>query len=144
MRGYHANSYYHSTWGPGNFLFTYLLLSSFTGPRYVYVTDVYRADTIRGQRDAYRHSYTYKKSGFEEQQVLQHPEGLRRVELRLGRPEPQQRPTVLPVTRSLNRILQGQYDRRAKQLGNEWRTRSGFSSGRGLGSSAAAVVDRLY
>ena len=60
MRGYHANSYYHSRWGPGNFLFTYLLLSSFTGPRYVYVTDAYRADTIRGQRDAYRHTGPYR------------------------------------------------------------------------------------
>ena len=38
MRGYHANGYYHSSWGAGNFLFTYLLLSSFAGPRYVYAT----------------------------------------------------------------------------------------------------------
>ena len=37
MRGHHANSYYHSSFGAGNFLFTYLLLSSFAGPRYVYV-----------------------------------------------------------------------------------------------------------
>ena len=33
MRGYHGNGYYHSAWGPGNFLFTYLLISAVT-PRF--------------------------------------------------------------------------------------------------------------
>ena len=59
MRGYHANGYYHSTWGAGNFLFTYMLLSSFTGPRYIYATPSSRVGTIRNDRSAYRNSSAY-------------------------------------------------------------------------------------
>lgn len=61
MRGYHANSYYHSSWGAGDFLFTYMLLSAVSGPRYVYVTDVGRANTVRGQRDSYRNTSSYNR-----------------------------------------------------------------------------------
>ena len=60
MRGYHANSYHHSAWGPGSFLFTYLLLSSFAGPRYVYATPASRVAPIRNQRGQYRNSSAYK------------------------------------------------------------------------------------
>ena len=60
MRGHYANSYYHSTWGAGNFLFTYLLLSSFAGPRYVYVTPASRVSPIRTERSLYRNSSAYK------------------------------------------------------------------------------------
>ena len=35
MRGYHSNGYYNSHWGPGDFLFTYLLISAVT-PRFGY------------------------------------------------------------------------------------------------------------
>ncbi len=59
MRGHYANSYYHSTWGAGNFLFTYMLLSSFAGPRYVYVTPGARVSSIRTDRNAYRSSSSY-------------------------------------------------------------------------------------
>ena len=62
MRGYHANSYYHSTWGPGSFLFTYLLVSSFAGPRYMHVTDSgYARGTLSGNRSYYRKSYSYQQ-----------------------------------------------------------------------------------
>ena len=60
MRGHHANSYYHSSFGAGNFLFTYLLLSSFAGPRYVYATPASRVGTIRNERGLYRNSSGYK------------------------------------------------------------------------------------
>ena len=60
MRGHHANSYYHSAWGPGSFLFTYMLLSSFAGPRYVYATPASRVAPIRNQRGQYRNSSSYK------------------------------------------------------------------------------------
>ena len=60
MRGHHANGYYHSTWGTGNFLFTYLLLSSFAGPRYVYVTPASRVAPIRNERSVYRNSSAYR------------------------------------------------------------------------------------
>lgn len=59
MRGHHANGYYHSTWGPGSFLFSYLLLSSFVGPRYVYVTPASRVGPITSERSRYRSSGAY-------------------------------------------------------------------------------------
>ena len=61
MRGYHANSYYNSYWGPGNFLFTYLLISAIT-PRfggYYYTTPPTRGPEIRNQRTTYRNSSAY-------------------------------------------------------------------------------------
>ncbi|MYD51776.1 MAG: hypothetical protein F4W93_09855 [Dehalococcoidia bacterium] len=60
MRGHHANGYYHSTWGAGSFLFSYLLLSSFVGPRYVYVTPASRVAPIRTDRSNYRNSSAYR------------------------------------------------------------------------------------
>ena len=60
MRGHHANGYYHSSFGAGSFLFTYLLLSSFAGPRYVYATPAHRVGPIGNQRNRYRNSSAYK------------------------------------------------------------------------------------
>ena len=61
MRGYHANSYYHSYWGPGDFLFTYLLISAVT-PRfggYYYTTPPSQGPAMRNQRTTYRNSSAY-------------------------------------------------------------------------------------
>ena len=61
MRGYHANGYYHSYWGPGDFLFTYLLISAIT-PRfggYYYTTPPTSGPDIRNQRTTYRNSSAY-------------------------------------------------------------------------------------
>ncbi len=61
MRGYHSNGYYNSHWGPGNFLFTYLLISAVT-PRfggYYYSTPPTRGTNIRSQRTTYRNSSSY-------------------------------------------------------------------------------------
>ena len=62
LRGYHANSYYHSHFGAGDFLFTYLLFSSlggFGGGPYYYQTTPNRGTTIRQERTAYRSSGRY-------------------------------------------------------------------------------------
>ena len=59
LRGHGANGYYRSSFGGGNFLFTYLLLSSLTGPRY-YNTPRSRAGTIRANRTSYRGSSGYR------------------------------------------------------------------------------------
>ncbi len=61
MRGYHANSYYHSYWGPGDFLFTYLLISAIAPPfgGYYYSTPPFRGPEIRNQRTTYRNSSAY-------------------------------------------------------------------------------------
>ena len=60
MRGYHANSYYHSHFGAGDFLFTYLLISAMT-PRfgYYYYTPPTRGPEMRNQRTSYRNSSAY-------------------------------------------------------------------------------------
>ena len=64
LQGYHANSYYHSHFGAGDFLFTYLLISSiggfggFGGP-YFYQTVPDRATDIRRDRASYRGSSRY-------------------------------------------------------------------------------------
>ena len=60
MRGYHGNGYYNSHFGAGNFLFTYLLISSLSGPRgYYYSTPPSRGTEIRNQRTTYRNSSAY-------------------------------------------------------------------------------------
>ena len=61
MRGYHANSYYYSHFGAGDFLLTYLLISAVT-PRfggYYYTTPPSRGPEIRNQRTTYRNSSAY-------------------------------------------------------------------------------------
>ena len=58
LRGHGANGYYRSSFGGGNFLFTYLLLSSI-GPRY-YSTPRSRVGTVRANRTNYRGSSGYK------------------------------------------------------------------------------------
>ncbi len=60
MRGHGANGYYpRSSFGAGDFLFTYLLLSSLRGP-YFYQTSPARASTIRSSRTSYRNSTSYR------------------------------------------------------------------------------------
>ena len=61
MRGYHANGYYNSHFGAGDFLFTYLLISAIT-PRfggYYYSTPPTRGTEMRNQRSTYRNSSSY-------------------------------------------------------------------------------------
>ena len=60
MRGYHGNGYYNSHWGPGDFLFTYLLISAVT-PRfgYYYSTPASRGPVLQNQRTTYRNSSDY-------------------------------------------------------------------------------------
>ncbi len=59
MRGYGANSYYYRPFGAGDFLFTYMILSSF-GPRYAYYTPTTRYDTISRDRANYRNTSSYR------------------------------------------------------------------------------------
>ena len=61
MRGYHANGYYNSHFGVGDFLFTYLLISAIT-PRfggYYYTTPPSQGPQMRNQRTTYRNSSAY-------------------------------------------------------------------------------------
>ena len=60
MQGHGANGYYNRGFGGGDFLLTYLLLSSFSGPRYSYHTAPARATTVKSQRNGYRSSSSYR------------------------------------------------------------------------------------
>ena len=60
MRGYHANSYYHSSFGPGSFLFGYMLATAFMPGPYFYSTPISRGSTIRQGRANYRNSSRYR------------------------------------------------------------------------------------
>ena len=59
MRGYGANGYYNSHFGAGDFLFTYLLISSFNRGPYFYHTPANYGPTIRQERANYRQSSRY-------------------------------------------------------------------------------------
>ena len=59
LRGHGSNGYYHRPFGGGDFLFTYLLLSSFSRGPYFYNTPSTRGGTLRTQRTSYRKSSTY-------------------------------------------------------------------------------------
>ena len=52
--GHHANSYYHSGFGGGDFLFGYIIGSSLGGSRYYYQTPPTRAVSMRYERGLYR------------------------------------------------------------------------------------------
>ena len=62
MRGYGTNGYYRNSFGAGNFLFTYMLLSTFSpfGGRYYYSTPPSRYNTISRGRTNYRNSSGYR------------------------------------------------------------------------------------
>ena len=60
MRGYGANGYYHSGFGAGNFLFTYLLISSLSPRGYYYATPPASYASMRRDRDNYRASSAYR------------------------------------------------------------------------------------
>jgi len=130
MRGYHANSYYHSTWGAGDFLFTYMLLSAVTGPRYIYTTDPgYARNTMQRNRTQYRNSYSYN------QQVTKNTSYFNRQKSFAGsrydsasRNLSSARQSYQSTTRS-----SGAFRSSATGVRSSWGTvgRSGFSSGSG-------------
>ncbi len=62
MTGYGANSYYRSSFGAGNFLFSYLLLRAVmpVGGYYSYRTPRQNYDTISRNRSGYRNSANYR------------------------------------------------------------------------------------
>ena len=59
MRGHNANSYYHSSFGAGDFLFGYMLATAFMPGPYFYATPVSRGPEIRRSRSAFRSSTRY-------------------------------------------------------------------------------------
>ena len=59
LEGHGANGYYRNSFGGGNFLFTYLLLSSFSRGPYFYNTPSSRGGPLRSQRTSYRSSSSY-------------------------------------------------------------------------------------
>jgi hypothetical protein len=61
MEGHGANGYYRNSFGGGDFLFTYLLLSSFSRGPYFYNTPSTRGGTLRTQRTSYRTSSGYSR-----------------------------------------------------------------------------------
>ena len=60
LQGHGANGYYNRGFGGGDFLFTYLLLSSFSRGPYFYSTPRARVGTIRSNRTSYRNSSSYR------------------------------------------------------------------------------------
>ena len=130
MRGYHANSYYHSTWGAGNFLFTYLLVSSLTGPRYFYATDPgYARQTIAPDRKYYRSSYSY------EQQVRRNSNFFSQQKGFAGSGYDSAARSVSGARQSYQSRARstGSYKKSSTGVRSSWGTvgRSGYSSGRG-------------
>ena len=59
LRGHHANSYYHSSFGGGGFLFGFMLASALSPGPYFYSTPVTRGSSIRQSRASYRQSGRY-------------------------------------------------------------------------------------
>jgi len=59
LRGNGANGHYRSSFGGGNFLFTYLIFSSITRGGYGYRTPISRGPQMRTERAGYRNSPAY-------------------------------------------------------------------------------------
>ena len=130
MRGYHANSYYHSTWGSGNFLFTYLLVSSLAGPRYIYATDPrYAGGTLSGNRKYYRSSYSYEQQVSRNSTFFNKQKGFAGSTYdSAGRNVSSARQSYQSRARST-----GSYQKSSTGVRSSWGTvgRTGYSSGRG-------------
>ena len=60
LRGHGSNSYYRNSFGGGNFLFTYLLLSSLRGPYFYRTPPGYARSTLSRQRTNHRSSPKYR------------------------------------------------------------------------------------
>jgi hypothetical protein len=61
MRGYGSNSYYHRPFGGGDFLFTYLVISSLSPRGYYYSTPpTYARGGLSNSRNSYRGSNAYR------------------------------------------------------------------------------------
>ena len=60
MQGHGSNGYYHNSFGAGNFLFTYLLISSMTPRGYYYTTPPGSYSSMRRDRNNYRASSSYR------------------------------------------------------------------------------------
>lgn len=61
LRGHGTNSYYRSSFGAGDFLFAYLLVSAISPRGYYYSTPRgYARTTLRGNRASYRNTSTYR------------------------------------------------------------------------------------
>ena len=61
LRGHGGNSYYRSSFGAGDFLFTYLLISAISPRGYYYTTPRgYANSTLRAQRNGYRNTSLYR------------------------------------------------------------------------------------
>ena len=63
LRGNGANQHYRSSFGGGNFLFTYLIFSSLGRGGYGYYTPRSRGPPMQTQRTGYRNSSAYAGSG---------------------------------------------------------------------------------
>lgn len=63
LRGNGANQHYRSSFGGGNFLFTYLIFSSLGRGGYGYYTPRSRVPQMQTQRSSYRNSTAYAGSG---------------------------------------------------------------------------------
>jgi hypothetical protein len=61
MRGHNGNGYYRSSFGGGDFLMTYMLISAFSPRGYYYNTPVSRGTSIRNQRTTYRKTSGYNR-----------------------------------------------------------------------------------
>ena len=134
MQGYHANSYYHSTWGPGSFLFTYFALSTLAGPRYIYATDPgYARGAMSSSRKYYRSSYSY------EQQVRQNSNFFNKQKGFAGSSYDSAGRNRSAARQSYQSRAQttGSYKKSSTGVRSSWGTvgRSGYSSGRGGFSS---------
>ena len=60
LRGHGANGYYNRGFGGGDFLFTYLLISSMSRGGYMYQTPRSNVGSLRNQRTTYRGSSAYR------------------------------------------------------------------------------------
>ena len=147
MRGYHSNGYYNSHWGPGDFLFTYLLISAVT-PRfggYYYSTS---AHTRHGYPQPAVHLpqlLGLRQTDSAQRQLQPEAVVLRRVAVPVFAGQCQLQPQLLPVDPEDQRQLPHQQLRLPKQLRAfvvaqfrrlRWRGRhAGSAEGVGIGGS---------
>ena len=118
MRGYGANSYYNSGFGAGNFLFTYMIISSLS-PRGYYYSTPPNTSPLHPDHPAQllQEQQQVPQPSIAQQQLLFHAEGVRRLALRQRRPQRQHVSAVLPGQAADERRLQEEQHRRQELLG---------------------------
>ena len=120
MRGHGANGYYRSHFGAGDFLFTYMLLSTFRPMGgYYYATPRGSYNSISRTRGNYRNSDSYRSQVSRNSRYFRNQKSFAGSSYDQASPKCQLLPADIPQLPAVDRSVQVERHRREVQLGQQ-------------------------